>query len=123
RDTDLMSGNWAWDQADEIAKEEATHGAMFAPVVLGSDKTTVSVATRQNDFYLLYTTLGNVDNSLQWAHHEAVSLISFLSIPKTFKEYPDKTNFRKFRQQIFHTSLVQILSELHLHMKTPPITR
>ncbi|KAN0135741.1 hypothetical protein V8E53_006632 [Lactarius tabidus] len=120
--SDLMSGNWAWDQADEIAKEDTTHGAMFSPVILGSDKTTVSVATRQNDFYPLYASLGNVHNSVQQVHHEAVSLIAFLSIPKTSKEYANKTNFCKFCWQIFHTSLVHIFSELHPHMKTPCIT-
>ncbi|KAF8262289.1 hypothetical protein EI94DRAFT_1704901 [Lactarius quietus] len=87
----------AWDQADEIAKEEATHGAMFAPVVLGSDKTMVSMAAGQNDFYPLYASLAS-------------------------KEYADKTNLCKFHWQIFHTSLVQILSDLHPHMKTPRIT-
>jgi hypothetical protein len=56
---------------------------MFAPVILGSDKTTVSVATGQNDFYPLYASLGNVHNSVRRAHREAVSLIAFLSIPKS----------------------------------------
>ncbi|KAN0124602.1 hypothetical protein V8E53_015770 [Lactarius tabidus] len=61
----LMSRNWAWEQADKIAQDEATHGAMFAPVVLGSDKTTVSVATGQNDYYPLYISLGNVHNTVR----------------------------------------------------------
>ncbi|KAF8266445.1 hypothetical protein EI94DRAFT_1772091 [Lactarius quietus] len=59
----LMSENWAWEQVDKIAQDSSTHGAMFAPVVLGSDKTTVSVATGQNDYYPLYISLGNVHNS------------------------------------------------------------
>ena len=42
--------------------DESTHRAMFAPVILGSDKTTVSVATGQNDYYPLYISLGNVHN-------------------------------------------------------------
>ena len=63
-------------------KDESTHGAMFIPVILGSDKTTVSVATGQNDFYPLYMSLGNVHNSVRRAHSNAVSLIVFLSIPK-----------------------------------------
>ncbi|KIM59004.1 hypothetical protein SCLCIDRAFT_27590 [Scleroderma citrinum Foug A] len=37
----LMSGQWAFEQSDMIAKDADTHGAMFVPVVLGSDKTTV----------------------------------------------------------------------------------
>ena len=62
--------------------DESTHGAMFTPVILGSDKTTVSVATGQNDYYPLYISLGNVHNCAQRAHRNAVSLITFLSIPK-----------------------------------------
>jgi hypothetical protein len=56
--SNLMSADWAWTQAvwsvplhrlyltdhlqDEIAKNEMSHGAMFVPVVAGSDKTTVT---------------------------------------------------------------------------------
>ncbi|KAF8232500.1 hypothetical protein L208DRAFT_1271803, partial [Tricholoma matsutake] len=36
-----------------IAEDEATHGAMFVPVVMGSNKTTVSVATGHNEYYPL----------------------------------------------------------------------
>ncbi|KAG2140331.1 hypothetical protein BD769DRAFT_1384083 [Suillus cothurnatus] len=57
---DFMSGDWAWNQADP-----ATHGSTFVPVILGSDKTTVSVATGQNDYYPLYASIGNVRNNVQ----------------------------------------------------------
>ena len=63
-------------------KDESTHGAIFAPVILGSDKTTVSVATSQNDFYPLYLSLGNVHHGVRRAHRNAVSLLAFLAIPK-----------------------------------------
>lgn len=56
---------------------------MFVPVVLGSDKTTVSVATGQHDYYPLYLGIGNTDNGVRRAHHGAVSLAAFLSIPKS----------------------------------------
>ncbi|KAF8961217.1 hypothetical protein BDZ97DRAFT_1664537, partial [Flammula alnicola] len=120
---DLMSGNWSWEQADEIAKDESTHGAMFAPIVLGSDKTTVSVATGQNDFYPLYASLGNVHNSVRRAHRNAVALVGFLAVPKTSKEYADKVDFRKFRRQLFHSSLEHILSSVRPHMTVPRVTR
>ncbi|THH20301.1 hypothetical protein EUX98_g8604 [Antrodiella citrinella] len=62
--TNLMSGNWAWRQADAIIRENPENaGAMFTPIVLGSDKTTVSVATGQNEYYPLYISLGNVTNN------------------------------------------------------------
>ncbi|KAI9572558.1 hypothetical protein HD554DRAFT_2167612 [Boletus coccyginus] len=51
---DLMSGQWAWDQSELIAQDPDTHGATFAPIVLGSDKTTVSVGTGNTEYYPLY---------------------------------------------------------------------
>ncbi|KAF8256393.1 hypothetical protein EI94DRAFT_1648683, partial [Lactarius quietus] len=48
---DFMSGDWAWKEADYIAQDPNTHGAMLVPLILGSDKTTVSVATGQNEYY------------------------------------------------------------------------
>lgn len=59
------------------------HGAAFVPVVLGSDKTTVSVATGQNEYYPLYASLGIAQNHVRRAHRDAVALIGFLAIPKS----------------------------------------
>ncbi|THG93454.1 hypothetical protein EW026_g7789 [Hermanssonia centrifuga] len=87
RYTNLMSGDWAWSQADIISKEPDTHGAMFCPLVLGSDKTTVSVATGQNDYYPLYMSWGNVWNNVRRAHRNAVTVVAFLAIPKVEKRY------------------------------------
>jgi Plavaka transposase len=83
----FMSGSWAWMQAvycsissllclrelntipqDKIAKDLATHGSMFVPIILRSDKTTVSVATGQNKYYPLYMSIGNAHNGVHWAH-------------------------------------------------------
>jgi hypothetical protein len=56
---------------------------MFAPVILGSDKTTVSVATGQNDYYPLYASIGNAQNHVRHAHRNALAIIGFLAIPKS----------------------------------------
>ncbi|KAG2044014.1 hypothetical protein BDR03DRAFT_930774 [Suillus americanus] len=106
---DFMSGDWAWDQADIISEDPESHGSTFVPVVLGSDKTTVSVATGNNEYYPLYVSIGNVCNNVRRAHHDAVSIIAFLAIPKT----TSNVKFRKFRQQLFHCSLSKILETLH----------
>ncbi|KAG6327108.1 hypothetical protein ID866_11980 [Astraeus odoratus] len=37
---------------------------MFVPVILGSDKTTVSVGTGHTEYYPLYVSLGNVHNNI-----------------------------------------------------------
>lgn len=68
---------------DVIAEDASTHGSMFVPVILGSDKTTVLVATGQNEYYPLYISNGIVHNSVRRAHKNAVSLLAFLAIPKS----------------------------------------
>ena len=55
---------------------------MFIPIILGSDKTTVSVATGQNDYWPVYLSIGNVHNNVCRAHRNAVELLAFLAIPK-----------------------------------------
>lgn len=55
---------------------------MLVPIVLGADKTTVSVATGNQDFHPLYMSLGNITNDMRRAHREAVVPVGFLAIPK-----------------------------------------
>ncbi|KAG1760301.1 hypothetical protein EDD22DRAFT_980688 [Suillus occidentalis] len=109
---DFMSGDWAWQQADEISKDPNTHGSMFVPIILGSDKTTVSVGTGNNEYYPLYASIGNVHNNVRRAHRDALVIIGFLSIPKTTRKYAHDDSFRLFRRQLFHCSLSAILSTL-----------
>ncbi|RXW18633.1 hypothetical protein EST38_g7221 [Candolleomyces aberdarensis] len=120
---DLMSGEWAWDQANKLAMDTTLHGAMFAPVILGSDKTTVSVATGQNEYYPLYASLGNVQNRLRRAHKGALTVIGFLAIPKTSRDEQDSVEFRQFRRQLLHSSIARILMPLKRWMTEARITR
>ncbi|KAG2107667.1 uncharacterized protein F5147DRAFT_745903 [Suillus discolor] len=80
---DFISGDWSWAQADKISEDPDTHGSTFVPVILGSDKTTVSVATGQNDYYPLYASIGNIQNNMRRAHCNAVVVIGFLAMPKS----------------------------------------
>ncbi|KAI5989472.1 hypothetical protein EDC04DRAFT_2873162 [Pisolithus marmoratus] len=67
---DFMSGDWAWDQADIIANDHPEcKGSTFVPIILGSDKTTVSVATGQHDYYPLYLSIGNIHNNMHRPDH------------------------------------------------------
>ncbi|KAG1850375.1 hypothetical protein DFJ58DRAFT_842446 [Suillus subalutaceus] len=109
---DFMSADWAWQQADEISKDPNTHGSMFVPIILGSDKTTVSVGTGNNEYYPLYASIGNVHNNVRCAHHDTLVIIGFLAIPKTDRQHAHDDLFRVFRRQLFHCSLSAILSTL-----------
>lgn len=100
---DFMSGDWAWMQAvcdifsdissqlnrwqDEIAKDPSTHGSMFVSVILGGDKTVVSVATGHTEYWPLYLSTGNVWNHLHQVHKGVVTVIGFLSISKSESTY------------------------------------
>lgn len=66
-----------------IAADVNTHGAAFVPVWKGSDKMTVSVGTGHVEFYPLYAGIGNVHNNVWRAHHNTISLVGFLAIPKS----------------------------------------
>ena len=69
---------------DTIAEIPAAQdGGTFVPIILGSDKTTVSVATGQNEYYPLYISIGNVHNSVRRSHRGALALLAFLAIPKS----------------------------------------
>ncbi|KAH9944801.1 hypothetical protein B0H21DRAFT_862719 [Amylocystis lapponica] len=120
---DFMSGDWVWKHANMIAEDPSTHGASFIPIILGSDKTTVSVATGQNEYYPLYMSIGNVHNNVRRAHRNALVLIGFLAVPKTERKYANTARFRKFRRQLFHSSLSAILQSLRRGMTTPEVTK
>ncbi|KAF8259052.1 hypothetical protein EI94DRAFT_1774026 [Lactarius quietus] len=82
-------------QPDYIAQDPNTHRAMLVPLILGSDKTAVSVVTGQNEYYPLYLSIGNVCNNVHCAHRNALVLLGFLDIPKSnigpyIADYPEQ---------------------------------
>jgi len=64
-------------------KDPENHGATFCAAILGSDKTTVSVATGHTEYYPLYLSNGLVHNNVQHARRNALTLVAFLAIPKS----------------------------------------
>ncbi|KIJ63554.1 hypothetical protein HYDPIDRAFT_92089 [Hydnomerulius pinastri MD-312] len=69
--SNLMSADWAWKQANMISDDVSTHGATFIPVIAGSDKTTVSVATGHQEFHPVYMSPGVLTNTARRAHGNA----------------------------------------------------
>ena len=65
-----------------IAADPNTHGSMFVPIILGSDKTTVSVATSHTEYWPVYLSIGNIHNNVRRAHRNGLVLLGFLAIPK-----------------------------------------
>ncbi|KAG2116938.1 hypothetical protein DEU56DRAFT_874133 [Suillus clintonianus] len=120
---DFMSGDWCWKQADLIAQDPDTIGSMSVPIILGSDKTTVSVATSHNQYWPVYMSIGNIRNNVRRAHRNGVVLLGFLAIPKTDNEATKDAHFRKFRRQLLHSSLAKMLETLEPGMTKPEVLR
>lgn len=55
---------------------------MLIPIILGSNKMTVSVATGQNEYWPIYLSIGNIHNNVCQEHRNSVVLLGFLPIPK-----------------------------------------
>ncbi|KAG1883964.1 hypothetical protein F4604DRAFT_1919772 [Suillus subluteus] len=120
----FMSGNYAWCQCDKIYNEDpSTEGATYVGIILGSDKTTVSVATGNVEYHPLYLSIGNPHNGVRHAHRNAVAPIGFLAIPKVERKYDNDVVFRKFKCQLYHASISAILQPLKPGMETPLIRR
>ncbi|KAJ7470119.1 hypothetical protein B0H11DRAFT_1919941 [Mycena galericulata] len=121
--SNLMSGKWAWKQADLIAQDPATHGTMFVPVVAGSDKTTVSVGTGHQEYHSVYSSPGNITGMARRAHGNGVLPIAFLPIPKTTRKHRKTVPFQKFVRQMYHACLAQVFEPLKAGMTTPEVVR
>ncbi|KAI0313154.1 hypothetical protein OF83DRAFT_1213239 [Amylostereum chailletii] len=117
----FMSGNWGWRQSDILAEDPLNHGATYCPIIAGSDKTMVSVAMGQHDYYPFYLSNGLITNGAWRAHREGISLVAFLSIPKTDEQYVKDSHFRMFLRQLFHSSIHMILQPLRPAMVEPMV--
>ncbi|KAH9961190.1 hypothetical protein BGW80DRAFT_1255931 [Lactifluus volemus] len=59
------------------------HGAMFVPVIAGSDKTTVSIVTGHQEYHPVYMSPGNLTNTAWHAHGNTLLPVMFLPNPKS----------------------------------------
>ncbi|KAH9916112.1 uncharacterized protein BXZ73DRAFT_92536 [Epithele typhae] len=117
--SNLMTGQWAWDQADQAAVDPRTHGSMLTPILLGADKTTVSVGTGNRAYHPLYGSAGNIHNDMRCSHTDAVTTLAFLPIIKGTREDANDKEFRLFRKQVYHMAIERILAPLRPHMEVP----
>ncbi|KAJ7473215.1 hypothetical protein FB451DRAFT_290240 [Mycena latifolia] len=121
--SNLMSGDWAWNQADIITKDINTHGCAFVPVIAGSDKTTVSVATGHQEYHPVYISPGILTGTACRAHGNGVLPAAFLAIPKTSKKHRAMPAYHKFCRQMYHASLARVFEPLKAAMMTPEVVR
>ncbi|KAI9436783.1 hypothetical protein BJY52DRAFT_1130347 [Lactarius psammicola] len=121
--SNLMSGNWAFREADTISQDMKTHGSMFVPVIAGSDKTTVSIATGNQEYHPVYASLGNITNTARRGHGNGVVPVAFLPIPKTSKRQQKRTEFQMFCRQLYHCCLELVFKPLKPYMTEPRVIK
>ncbi|KAE9400903.1 hypothetical protein BT96DRAFT_1095902 [Gymnopus androsaceus JB14] len=126
--SDFMSGNFSFRHASSIYEDPETGGdrvagAMYCPIILGADKTTVSVATGHVEYHPLYLSIGNLHGCARRGHRNGVIPIGFLAIPKSDRRYDNDPNFRTFKKQLYHNSIAAILRPLKPAMTTPVVRR
>ncbi|KAJ7024440.1 hypothetical protein C8F04DRAFT_1213064 [Mycena alexandri] len=119
--SNLMSGDWAWKQADEITRNPDNHGCTVVPVVAGSDKTTVSVATGHQEYHPVYASPGILSGPARRAHGNGVLPVAFLAIPKVSKKHRSKPEYQRFCRQMYHASLALVFEPLKPYMDTPDV--
>ena len=115
---------------------------MFVPVVAGSDKTTVSVATGYQEYHPVYMSPGNLTNTARRAYGNSVLPVAFLPIPKSMalfhdssstflliniyiasKKHRKKANFQTFCQQMYHACLARIFAPSKNGMTTAEVVK
>ncbi|KAF8149101.1 hypothetical protein B0H34DRAFT_791595 [Crassisporium funariophilum] len=121
--SNLMSGDWVWNEADTIAEDPRTHGSMLVPIVAGSDKTTVSVATGHQEYHPVYQSPGILTNTARRGHGNSVLPVAFLPIPKTNKREAKRPEFQRFARQLYHACLARIFEPLRAGMTVPEVVR
>jgi hypothetical protein len=113
---------------------------MFVPVVAGSDKTTVSVATGHQEYHPVYMSPGNLTNIARRSHGNAVIPIAFLPIPKSMhtlscfslitdicftasKKHRKNVHFQTFCRKLYHACLGIVFRPLKKGMTTPEVVK
>lgn len=125
---------------DLVAQDPDNHGVMFVPVISGSDKTTVSVATGHQEYHPVYQSPGNLTNPARRGHGLGVLPTAFLPIPKSELNKPcfrfnpltqslaskrQRRNplYQKFVRQLYHGCLALVFEPLKPGMSTPEVVR
>ncbi|KJA18005.1 hypothetical protein HYPSUDRAFT_145683 [Hypholoma sublateritium FD-334 SS-4] len=130
--SNLMSAHWAYREAtfsnyavsqDKIVNDPLTHGSMLVPVIAGSDKTTVSVATGHQEYHPVYVSPGVITNTARHGHGVGVLPVAFLPIPKTSKRQRKHTEFQLFCRQLYHRCLELVFEPLKAYMETYKVVR
>ena len=112
---------------------------MLVPIIAGSDKTTVSVATGHQEYHPLYISTGNITNTMRRSHAVGMEPVALLPIPKSkiigmhdsefsvsflfsaSKKHRKRLEYQTFCRQLYHSCLEKVFSVLRPSMTEPEV--
>ncbi|KAJ8077347.1 hypothetical protein PM082_001777 [Marasmius tenuissimus] len=123
RVSDFMSGNFAFRHSTIIHEDvgDTVDGAMYCPIIIGADKTTVSVATGHVEYHPIYISIGNLRNCARRGHRNGVIPVGFLAIPKADRKYDNDPEYRVYKKQLYHASIAAIFAPIKSAMLQPVV--
>ena len=99
------------EQADVETQGKLLEGAVVAPVILSSDKTALSVFSRDKKVWPIYLTIGNISKDIRrWVSVHAMILISYLPVSKL--ECFQKKSQSDAGHCLFHFAMSSLLHSL-----------
>ncbi|KAF8322392.1 hypothetical protein F5887DRAFT_1087226 [Amanita rubescens] len=114
---DLMSGQWAWDQADILARDPENHGATFCPIILGKPET-----IRYGDGYYRRTIWGigpyiadYPEQAGQRSHEHTRAAMNALSVKALWDDYGIIAGTLPFTSDFPRADIHELISPDLLH--------
>ncbi|KAG8690081.1 hypothetical protein FRC08_010677 [Ceratobasidium sp. 394] len=105
---EMWSGNWWWRMQYLIRNPNGT----VAPIIIASDKTTLSTMSGGQQVYPVYLTLGNISKGIRRkASKCATVVIGYLPVD-SFKNVASKTLRSQLQGELLHRSMEAILEPL-----------
>ncbi|QRV81589.1 hypothetical protein RhiJN_09604 [Ceratobasidium sp. AG-Ba] len=105
---EMWSGNWWWRMQYLIGDPNGT----VVPLIIASDKTTLSTMAGGQQAYPVYLTIGNISKGIQRkASKRATVILGYLPVD-SFKDVTSKTLRSELRGQLLHSSMAAIMEPL-----------
>ncbi|KIO16570.1 hypothetical protein M407DRAFT_231435, partial [Tulasnella calospora MUT 4182] len=120
---EFYTGDGWWD----VQQTRAPAGATIIPIILASDKTTLTSHTGGKNAHPLYLTLGNIRKGVRASiNQKAYVLLAYIPILESVKRKVKNKSMKSklpgiLSKRLYHKSLDKILSPLHLQKADQPL--
>ncbi|QRV93709.1 Zn-finger protein [Ceratobasidium sp. AG-Ba] len=105
---EMWSGNWWWRMQWMIGDPNGT----VVPLIIASDKTTLSTMAGGQQAYPVYLTIGNISKNIRRkASKRATIILGYLPVD-SFKDVTDKGLRTKLRGELLHRSMEVVMEPL-----------